>query len=276
MKIFLIILSYGTLLHGLSFFSMNVATDELVHIDADTGNVTVVGDLGVNIATGGDLAIANGQLYAISTNPFSRVDLFEIDENTGAATSANQVTFSNGAVTHAEGFASDGQNLFLAFSRNSTSSSNTFGQVLTNGSVVGEVNFSSGRDIDALGIDKSGVIYQFDGFVGNTNNGNLHILDVDNVSSSLLKNYSISNFRMNDFVFTDDRLFAIDHKRFELHEIDPSNGNVLVSVDLNPGISLSGLALADDIVTTATNPVPEPSSWALLALALTFLARTRR
>jgi hypothetical protein len=77
------------------FYAVDTNADQLVTIDAVTGNVRDIGSLGVYDATSIDLAILNGHLYALNTNWPDGADLLEIDRETGEATVL-------GALTHGE------------------------------------------------------------------------------------------------------------------------------------------------------------------------------
>ena len=96
--------------HAIEFYAVDNVTDEFVLIDSDTGDVTLIGDLG---ADAGDVELARlGEtVYALNLLKGVIVQLWEIDPLTGAVASSATVTLDGALVLHAEGLAAVGGGL---------------------------------------------------------------------------------------------------------------------------------------------------------------------
>ena len=81
------------------FYTIDTGINHLLKVNADTGAVTDVGALGVDVA-GVELAMIGNRLFGLDTHPNTSnqsagfVDLLEISTQTGAVVSSNRVTFN--------------------------------------------------------------------------------------------------------------------------------------------------------------------------------------
>jgi len=94
------------------FLSVNFSTDELVRIDAQTGAVTPIGPLGVNVEIGMTMTRFDGTLYLMDAGFGSLPpSLYTVDESTGAATLVAALSFPGRTIDFAEAIAADATGL---------------------------------------------------------------------------------------------------------------------------------------------------------------------
>lgn len=138
-----------------ALYSIDVISESLVTVDAQTGGVSVIGGLGLASgelnANGFGIAMAyhGGSLYALRRGADSR--LYRIDPFSGAVLS-NVAVSTSGAFNYAEGLASFGGSLMISI--RSGGGTNVADAVAaldpTAGTVSGIVNFGTTDDNDFL------------------------------------------------------------------------------------------------------------------------------
>ncbi len=153
---------------SMGFYSVDKNSNELVSIEADTGTVSVIGRLGVDV-NDIDLTILDGKLYGLNSNfPAQQVTLLDINPETGAATSLGTLLRGTDRVTHAEGLAAKNGKLFVGFT---TASNDVFsyrlGELLLDGTVVNDLDLGVDRlgatvDLDGLASNASGLLFNSD------------------------------------------------------------------------------------------------------------------
>ena len=110
-----IVAAYGGGTASADLFSVDTTLKSLVRIDPTTGNVTVVGSLGMSDVTDIDLTNHQGHLYGMKSFFNQEVIVFEINPLTGEASSPLTLKLGLDNVKGAEGLASTGDELVVAF-----------------------------------------------------------------------------------------------------------------------------------------------------------------
>lgn len=232
-------------------YSVDITDDLLVVLDAASGAVTPIGPLNHDVVDV-DLAILNGQLYAINTifNE-QRAELLRIDQEGGAATLLGNLHRENDTVTHAEGLTAAGGSLLVGFT---VDINDVLSSRLGNLSLLGGItnDLETGMDLDALSIDANDQIYAVD----TDTSASLNVLATV-PPTNVVGNYPLTNGRINDIVFSDAQLYGIPVGRELLHVIDASNGSLSAVIFLDRNGSYSGLAVA-----------PEPAAAASFLIAM--------
>jgi hypothetical protein len=235
-------------------YSIDRVSNDLVQIDSANGQVTVVGNLGLD-AVDVDLATLNGHLYAVNTLFTSqRADLLEIDPLTGAATLLGSLSRGADTVTHAEGLTSANGKLYASFTVLANSPLSTqLGELALTGAISNDVNI--GVDLDGLGADSSGQIYNLDSFPGGNND--LYKLQPTALVGSYSSIGGVGN--VGDIAFAGGSLFGISfNSSTPLHEINSANGALVSAIGLSRSGEYVGLATLDG------GQVPEPGTFLLL------------
>ena len=225
--------------HAQLFYSVNYATDELVEIDATTGNVSTVGGIGFD-AINVDLAWLDGKLYGVDFDFGVRADLYEFDLMTGAATQLGQLFDDNGVIVlNAEGLAVRNDQLVVGFTTVPGGFGSTnFGVLQLDGSIESVVNV--GVDIDGFANDSDGQLFGMDSDFGNNEN---RLFSVDPFELIGIQNMGAN--AIEDIAFLNETLFAITNTG--LARIDQSTGALVSILILNPSSSnYSGLVAPND------------------------------
>lgn len=246
-----------------NFYTVDVETDELVQVDASTGHVSVVGELGYD-AVDVDLVNTSNGLRGINTIFGIRVDLLEIDYYTGAIANTALVQSDTGPILHAEGLAAINDQLIVSYSPSGGVNSSSAGEL----SQTGLITSSFDLDLDADGLwadSESGVIFALDRRLGQ-NVVDFRSLTEISPNSSFLGNVP-STFLLTDLVILNNLIYAIDLDQEQLIIFNIGNGESTVLPMDRPG-RYSGLAI-----------IPEPSGFILAAGSIClfqFLAGGRR
>ena len=230
------------------FYSTDASTDELLLIDGTSGQVSVVGSLGIDV-TAVDLTILGDELYGVDTEFGVDAQLLRIDRFTGLAAKIGDDLHVGGTpVLNAEGLTSRNGTLFVSFETSTTFNSNQLGELDFDGSIINVRSIPV--DMDGLGVDSNGQIYAVD---SETAPIDMNLLYTVEPTTRLGSNSRLAGERpLGDLDFAADDLYAIGGSSFV--RLDPSNANVLESITLSRTGGYGGLAF-----------VPEPSSMVLAA-----------
>ncbi len=220
------------------FYSVDAATDELVHIDSTNGHVTVIGAIGFD-ALNIDLARVGNQLFGLDMDFQVRVDLHELDMTTGAALSSVQV--APGVIFVAEGLGQANGQLKIGYSGASDFFSDTLADLALDGSISNSTSIAS-LDFDGLGDDSAtGTLYGCD---VEPALGTVDFFDVTQVPFSVTIFKTLpSSVSVNDVTVTGTTMYGIDASTDQLQAID-LNTLVFSSIDLDRGGNYQGLVNA--------------------------------
>jgi len=213
-------------------------------VDAATGNVTIIGNMGVQMT---DIAFdSSGNLFGLTFDGF-----YSINTTTATSTFIGNHSIKGG---NAFVFGSDGT---LYAAGNSTTSLFTI-NTLTGASInIGNMGFSSGGDLAF-------------------NNGNFYLASSDNELikidlNNIANSSSVGNFGVNG-VFglatgDDGSLYAVANT--DIYTVDITTGLVTNSVSFaGQGLSAAFGHSFINSTTTTTSTTPEPTMPALLAIGL--------
>lgn len=240
--------------HAADFFSVDIATDELVGIDSDTATISTIGEIGHEMHES-DMTSLNGLLYAITSNspdPFSSLgySLVTIDPTLGSSLSAINMT-SNGGNVHAEAITTLDGKLIIGHSHDRTGVVNPLTGMVTDSQ-------AHGVDIDGLGTTLGGQMIAVDGTHGTPNNHfDYFTIERDPPGATLLGDIWFAG-GTGDFAFSPVGSFGLDSVYTQLVEYDFEGPPTIVqTIPLSPsGHNLRGLAY-----------IPEPSALILLVTA---------
>ena len=239
-----------TAARGDVLYSVDYTTDQLVLIDSQVGTVVVVGSLGTDVFDV-DLAVLNGQLFAADshdayTNPYC--DLLVIDRASGAVTHSVRATL-NGSNVYAEGLATVGGQLWIAFDPAPTGYSHEIGVVDPATGVINNAlsYLSFSADMDGLGADPSGMLHAVDATPAQLQSSRVYRVGLNPQSYTLFAGpYGSPSdpLGMNDVVLTMSDAYAIENYSRRILRLDPSTGALTHAANLNPSLALLGLEFA--------------------------------
>jgi len=242
------------------FYSIDVATDQLVRIDSSTGTVTTVGTVGYDFGNA-QLALLGGTLYATNLPLCVNgvVDLVAIDPDTGVKIS--QVRVKSGAAdlvtSAADGLAVDGTTLLLSYrTAGLCGAAHNLADLATSGALSNVTTFSSSAtDMDGLAVSPSGQIYAYDGVLGSPNRADVYAVARPS-SYALVGSHFTGTEGYNGFVFDETGDFwGYRRTSHSLFRLDPTNGQVLQTIPVATTRPLAGLAVAPSVVGV------ESTSW---------------
>jgi len=225
--------------------------DQLVLVDSSTGDVNVIGQLGDHYRRT-DLALLDGRLFAVATDPETRSDLLEIDTSTGAIVSAVSLDAGGTEPGLAEALMNVGGQLVVGYRRPGTSGgvSNTMGDLALDGMITNPTNFPVSHDMDSLTLDASGRIYGVDASI-NTTQSMIYTMDRAAVLTTSLAIVNTPGLFGLTFTST-GLLFGSDVEAKTIRQFDPLTGTDIGSVSYPDEFDL--LALED-------SAIPEPSTF---------------
>ncbi|QDT48188.1 PEP-CTERM motif protein [Symmachiella dynata] len=230
-----------------TLYAVREIDDVLVSIDTNTLAFTDIGALGVSYNFGGLAYDPNSDtLYMIDGRDLQ--SLYTVDQNTGAAS-----LIGSHGITDLFGLAFDSTNNVLYGSGESPSGLYTMNIATGAASLVGD----PGVGADGLSYDSKN-----DRLVGNeAGSGDLYELNRSTGAATLLFDGAFTNNNGMAYDPDNDLYWAIDWSGF-LYTYDPNNGYARTT-------QLSGLGPYDGltyITASVVNPVPEPSTFALLGI----------
>jgi len=257
-----------------TLFSVDRTSGSLVSIDHQTGAVTTIGSIGMNVHIA-DLAFHDDRLFGfVQTAPGSQAQFVEFDVHTGAALSVTNISLNGSPVIFAESLTHDGNGFVLGFSTGGDIyHSNAFARLSTDGTLshVTDLSHHIGHfDIDGMGYDPVRErLVSVDTRPYPTDLLEFYAFGFDQSSIETLgilpRTGSIA--AINDIDFIDDRMYGIDQGAGMLHIFDPETAALLESIALNQ-TGLFGLAYG------SVTPIPAPGA-ALLLFGL-YGCRSRR
>lgn len=235
----------GSGAHAGPFFSVDIASDELVRIESTTGAVSVVGALGTDAIDIDLTRTADGRLWGLNSNFGSRVDLLEISTSTGAVLSTTQVNLSG--IQNAEGLGHSGNQLTIGHSVNS-SASNFFSELATDGTISNSIQTSV--DIDGMSAGSGTTpYYLLDAALIGAWRTLIHTFDPSIPSSSQIANILTGSEPIgNDRVIDGTDIFYIDGGITpELFNSSLASPGTAGSIDLDRAGSYRGLAIGTSV-----------------------------
>jgi len=212
------------------FFTINISTDTLCRLDSNTGQVSIIGEIGSNISYA-DLINFNGKLLVLSANFTQQlVELLELDPNTGNILSSVVVKLDNMLISSAEGIVPYSNKILLSFSLEHDSTAESIGYLSLDGQISDVINFEN-ADFDGFGIDyNTNQIYSID--VTPSNPTRIFKLDLTNKSITEIINLPYDSYKGTDIELIDSFIFTIDHYENKLHKIDINNFNDKESINI--------------------------------------------
>ena len=246
---------------GEELFSVDYDTDELVAIDSATGQVRVVGPLGIDIVIDARLAYYGGVLYGLNSVLQEKVELFRIDPSTGAASTPIPVTNGGQPVTNAEGLAGLADELVIGFDLYGNPAHSDSLGILNpvDGTISSVLSYAAPTDFDGLIADETGV-----GELLSVDSIPLVPAQLYRVSRSPQQDTAIGDpftpHLVNDLAFLESRLYTLEQETPALIELDPMTGDVLQTIPITPGGAYKGLTA-----------IPEPCTLASLTVFLIVL-----
>jgi len=253
---------------GPVFYSINVQSgdDELVTVDAATGQVVTIGSLGPSVQLEfPSLAVANGRLFLVNpTTAAGPVELLELSPSTGAILSSTQITLAGNTIPLVESIDSTGGQLVISYGLTSGGGtgtrSNRIGTLELNGTITDSVTLSASGDLDGIAVDQQGQFFGADASSPNVGSDILTI-SLNPPATTLLATIGSTETDILDLSFTDtDLLFGLDVMgglQRRIHQINPLTGESLNSVPIDPIWTLRGLTF-----------VPEPTALILATCAI--------
>ena len=257
------------------FYSLNVdpnGDDELVKVDAATGQVDVIGSLGPSVQLDfpvpfPSLAVLDGRLFVVnSTTAGDPSELLELDRTSGAVLSSTQIKLAGNPIPIVEGFDSYGGQLVISYGLTSGGGagtrSNIIGNLALDGTISNSVTLSPLDDLDGLAVDSQGRYFGADASSPSVGS-EIRSISLSPPATTLLATIGSTDTDIVDLAFTNTGLlFGLDVAGIDIglprriYRIDPVTGNSLGSVPVDLSWHLRGLAF-----------VPEPASLVLLCLA---------
>ncbi len=271
-----LILSFGEVEGGPLFYSIDVQSgdDELVKVDALTGEVISIGSLGPSVQLEfPSLAVANGRLYLVNpTVAAGPVELLELNPSTGEILSSTQVNLAGNTIPLIEGFDSNGSKLLISYGLTSGGGtgtrSNRVGTLALDGTITDSVTLSASDDLDGIAVDQQGQLFGADASSPNVGSDILTV-SLNPPATTLLTTIGSTETDILDLAFTDTGLlFGLDVMGGlvrRIHQIDPATGESLSLVSIDPSRALRGPAF-----------VPEPSALLLALFSLAGVAWRRK
>jgi hypothetical protein len=262
-----LLMAFAVETHASIFYSTDLDLDQLVLIDSADGSVTTVGPLGFD-SKDVDLVRVGDRLFALNSDFELRVDLHELDPNTGASISAVQVHTPVENVLLAEGLAQVNGQLKIGFrvaGAPFTTQSNALGDLGFDGLITNvqtnASSFTTDLDFDGLVDGATGQIYGLDGSLfGAPNDTKFFTVSESPLATHVFyTNTSVPPPSLDDIVVLGNTLFAVgDQTLDQFHFLDLTT-NQFSGIMLDRGGDFSGLALAN---------VPELSSIAVWGLGI--------
>ncbi len=216
-----------------TLYSVNTGTDQLVSIDTNSGAVTVVADLSVDVHDC-DMAMHGNTVFIFNSKFNARSRLYAVDHRTGEVLS-NERVHGRG-----DGLASAGQYMAISLDFDANGSSEIMRLIDQDGRYHAILDFTPyGADFDGMACDPDGNLYTVDvagsGFTSHS--PTLEPMSYPRIGNS-------SGGTVNDVAFSNGVLWGMDNLNGKLLRIDPASGRVVGSVSLNPPMQLLGLAEA--------------------------------
>jgi len=212
------------------FFTINISTDTLCRLDSNTGQVTIIGEIGNDISYA-DLINFNGKLLVLSANFTQQlVELLELDPNTGNTLSSVAVKLDNTLIPSAEGIVPYSDKILLSFSLEHDSTAESIGYLSLDGHISNVINFEN-ADFDGFAIDyNTNQIYSID--VTPSNPTRIFKLNLANKSVIEIINIPYDSYKGTDIELIDSFLFSVDHYENKLHKIDINNPNDIETINI--------------------------------------------
>lgn len=228
---------------ALTLYSTDLNTNELVKIDSDNGQVTVLGPVGQDLGNDVDMTASGCVIYVLSLNYQVGAQILAFDAVSGALISSNAVTFNGNPVPNAESLAEVSGQLVIAFESVFTGYSHILGNLSPGGLITGAVDYFS-FDSQA---DADGMCARPDGSLIWSDRRPFVHTDLRNVGwlppSAPVTFFSYTPDRyVHDIVLAGPDLFALDDAGRILIRQDPTTGAILGEVPLTTNNVLAGLA----------------------------------
>lgn len=245
-----------------TLYSINVDTDELVKIDFPSGNVNVIGSLGLDV-TAPNLAFLNNTLFAVDSDYANqKIKLIKINTSSGVATLLGDLSLNGTKITSAEGLAVKNNKLVVAFTTGLNNPHSTIlGDISSNGQISATNDI--GIDMDALTNNKSGKLFAIDS-LPSINKNKLYSITPTSLIGSHTRNGGLN--AINDLAFIGSELYGLAQTK--LIKVGISNGNLIKIIPLKKTGTYLGLITKEvktckainDSVSTVKNTIVTTSS----------------
>ena len=252
-------------------YSVDFLNHDLVTIDSNTGEVTIIGAVDNSLSIGA-LTSFDDRLIALNLKPGIRADILEIDPLTGAIITSAQVSTASGNVRLAESITDVNGQIIIGFREPglfNSSVSNVLGNISLSSGLIADIRTASGAGADFDGIasaDGGGTLY-------NADHDPMYGTYFESIGTPTALDYDVNslfdvlNLRTFDIEFNNGVLFGINNTHVLTVNLST---NQVSSKTLSRAGSYNSIALAQ------TAAVPEPSSLLLLASGMCLVLWRRK
>jgi hypothetical protein len=239
---------------ALWFFTVDIDTDMLMRINAQSGQVREVGPLDYDVAKTVDLTLAGNRLFGLDSNlDTEEVKLLEIDPATGQVMWTAAVTLPGGTpVKSAEGLAHVGYGLVPGIAHGSNPSwSNTLAEFVDepgfSGEIAGLEYLDERFDMDGLGGGGGETLYSVDVLPPGaffTGRVDFYEIDATDGARTLMKSFEWAEMgHVNDLAPFEKVLYAIENDG-TIHVLNRDTYALSYTVAPDAGGNYRGLAPA--------------------------------
>jgi hypothetical protein len=238
----------GDVARGLDFYSVDVATNRVVRVNAETGAGTPLVDIGIDVVNV-DLVCTGGYLHVLLENYYEGIDarLVKVDLVNSRVVSTVTVTQDGRPIPNAEGLAAFDGRLLIAYCGECALEgpwSNAIGELAESGAITPLYDYlllDPRHDADGLAALPNGHLLSMDLYY-NGDNYRLSELVLPPDEEFITRGVHSPVTGMNDLAVLDNGdLWAVDPTDHSLKRLGP-DGGILESRPYDPSLELFGLA----------------------------------
>lgn len=237
----------GGVARGMDFCSVDIATDRVVRVNAETGVATPLVDLGIDVVNV-DLACVGDDLYVLLNNYYEGIDtrLVKVDMVNLQVVSTVTVTQNGTPIRNAEGLAAFDGRLLIAYCGECVLEgpwSNAIGEIAESGAITPLYDYlllDPGADTDGLVALPNGHLLSMDIWYSGDSYRVSELGLPPNPSFTPLGVYAPAVW-MNDLaVIENGDVWGVDPAEHHLNRLGP-DGSVLESKTFDSSLNLFGL-----------------------------------